>query len=199
VKYVIATANPGKIKEMSDILSGLNIEVCTRDELKIDFDIEETGTTFFENAKLKADAICAATGLPAIADDSGLIVDSLGGRPGVFTSSFGGDDLTPVQRCEFLLNEMQGMEQRSAKFVCTIVCTFPNGKLLTASGECNGTISTELRGFGGFGYDPVFIPEGESKTMAELSSEKKNSISHRGKALCNFTALLQSDGKGENV
>jgi XTP/dITP diphosphohydrolase len=190
VKFVLATASPGKVKEMRDILSNLGIEVVTRDDLDININVEETGATFYENAKLKADAICSASNLPAIADDSGLVVEALDGRPGVFSSSFGGEDLTAEQRCKFLLNAMKNVEQRRAKFVCNIVCVFPDGKELTAIGECAGTIATEVRGLKGFGYDPVFIPAGYDKTMAELSSDEKNAISHRGKALREFIALL---------
>ena len=191
---MLATANPGKIKEMREILSSFGIEVVTRDELDIHIDVEETGTTFFENAKLKAEAICLASKMPAIADDSGLVVEALDGRPGVYSSSFGGEDLTAEQRCRFLLDSMKNMEQRDAKFVCTIVCAFPDGKILTSTGECSGTILTEIKGSNGFGYDPVFsvfLPNGCTKTMAELSSEEKNKISHRGKALVKFKELLK--------
>ena len=196
-KYVLATANPGKINEMQLLLSGLGIEAVTRCDLGIDIEIEETGTTFLENATLKAKKICSLSGMPAIADDSGLIVDSLGGRPGVYSSTFGGEGLTSTERCRYLLNEIikSGIagktEQRSAKFVCTIVCIFPDGYMLTATGECRGEITKELCGSGGFGYDPVFLPGGFEKTMAELSTFDKNKISHRGKALRCFVDLLK--------
>ena len=199
MKYVLATANPGKVMEMSKILSELDIEIITRSELGINIEIEETGTTFLENAIIKAEAICAASGLPSIADDSGLIVNSLGGEPGVYSSSFGGEELTAEERCKFLLSKMANMEQRGAKFVCTIVCSFPDGSKITAMGECPGKISTELHGADGFGYDPVFIPDEESKTMAELAPERKNSISHRGKALRDFSKLLKSKKEGKLV
>ena len=195
MKYVLATANPGKVKEMSKILAELDIDIVTRDELCIDIDVEETGTTFLENAILKADAICAASGLPAIADDSGLIVSALGGEPGVYSSSYGGEELTSEERCKYLLSKMENMEQREAKFVCTIVCSYPDGKKLIANGECPGRITTELQGTEGFGYDPVFLPDEETKTMAELTPERKNSISHRGKALRNFSVMLKSSNK----
>ncbi|MCL2662460.1 MAG: RdgB/HAM1 family non-canonical purine NTP pyrophosphatase [Oscillospiraceae bacterium] len=191
MRYILATANPGKIKEMRDILSGLGIEVVTRDGLGIQIAVEETGTTFYENAKLKAEAICAASKMPSIADDSGLVVEALDGRPGVYSSSYGGEALTAEQRCMFLLDEMKKTEQRRAKFVCNIVCVFPDGNILSAAGECNGTISTEIKGVRGFGYDPVFVPDGYIKTMAELSSEEKNAISHRGKALLEFISKLK--------
>jgi len=195
MKYVLATANPGKVKEMCDILNGTDIDIVTRDELGIDIEVEETGTTFLENATIKAKAICTASGFPAIADDSGLMVDALDGEPGVYSSSYGGDDLTAAERCLHLLKKMESMEQRDAKFVCTIVCVFPDGKLISAIGECYGKITTEPKGVGGFGYDPVFLPEGTDRTMAELTNNEKNLLSHRGKALRNFTGLLKSTVK----
>jgi len=197
MKYILATANPGKVKEMKKILTEFDIDVCTREELGIEIDVEETGLTFLENATLKAEAICDASGLPAIADDSGLIVNALGGEPGVYSSSFGGEELTAEERCKYLLNKMENMEQRDAKFVCTIVCSFPDGDRITASGECHGIITTELQGEEGFGYDPVFLPDEDTKTMAEITSDRKNSISHRGKALRNFSELLKTKKAGK--
>jgi len=190
MKFVLATANPGKINEMREILSQLGFDIVTRRELGIDIDVAETGATFLENATLKARAICSVAGMPAIADDSGLCIDALGGAPGLDSSSFGGDSLDDEGRCEYLLDLMRDMEQRSAKFVSTIVCVFPDGRLLTAAGECRGEIAAVPGGSGGFGYDPVFIAEGTGKTMAELPPEEKNERSHRGKALRNFALLL---------
>lgn len=189
--YILATANPGKIAEMKKILSGLGIDIKTREDMGIDIDVEETGTTFIENATLKAKAICKASGMPAIADDSGLIVDTLGGAPGVYASSYGGDGLDPKQRYLYLLEKLGNTEQRSAKFVSTIVCAFPGGSIISASGECCGSIAYEPQGTGGFGYDPVFIPDGMDKTMAELTADEKNAISHRGKALREFVKVLE--------
>ena len=188
--FALATTNSGKIKEMREILSGAGIDVVSRDELGIGIVVEETGTTFLENALLKAEAICAASGLPAIADDSGLMVDALDGAPGVWSSSYGGEDINAHERYMYLLDKMAGMEQRRAKFVCTIACAFPNGAKLTATGECHGKIAAVPRGKGGFGYDPVFLVDGSGKTMAELSAEEKNAISHRGIALRRFGTLL---------
>jgi len=199
MKYVLATANPGKINEMREILTGFNIEIYTRKELGIEIDVDETGTTFLENATLKANAICSASGMPAIADDSGLIVDALDGKPGVYSSSFGGEELSAAERCAYLLKMMKNMEQRSAKFVCTIVCAFPDGDLITATGECPGVITGEPRGINGFGYDPVFVPDGYNRTMAELSSAEKNAISHRGTAIDKFAGLLKSYNTGKCV
>ncbi|MCL2249028.1 MAG: RdgB/HAM1 family non-canonical purine NTP pyrophosphatase [Oscillospiraceae bacterium] len=190
-KFVLATANAGKISEMRSILSDFGLELVTRDELGIDIEIEETGTTFLENATIKARKIAELSGMAAIADDSGLMVEALGGKPGVYTSSFGGDNLSARERYLFLLKKMENMEQRGAKFVCTIVCAFPDGDLISATGECGGSIATEEAGSDGFGYDPIFIPTGYSKTMAELTQEEKNKISHRSMALNNFKAKLQ--------
>ena len=190
MKYVLATANPGKIREMQEILSGIGIEAVSREELGIDIEIEETGTTFYENALLKARAICEESGLPAIADDSGIAVDALGGAPGVYSSSYGGDDLDNDGRCEFLLKSIEKMEQRGAKFVCTIVCAYPDGKVISAQGECSGKLALSPRGSNGFGYDPIFIADGKDKTMAELPPDEKNAISHRGKAIRALCTLI---------
>jgi len=190
--YVLATANHGKIAEMRKILSALGIDYVSRAELNITMEIEETGSTFLENATIKARAISSASGKPAIADDSGLIVDALGGEPGLFSSTYGGEELTDKERCIYLLDNMKSVDKRQAKFVCTIVCSFPDGELLTAYGECHGSISTEPRGVGGFGYDSVFIPAGKQKTMAELSFEEKNKISHRAMALNEFSSVLKA-------
>ena len=193
MKYVLATNNPGKIREMREILPWYNIEFVTRKDIGIDIDIEieETGATFEENALLKANAICSLSGLPSIADDSGLLVDALGGAPGVYTSSFGGKNLTDSERCEYLLKKLKNTHKRGAKFVCTIVCVFPGGRgIITAKGECPGRIADTLSGSGGFGYDPVFMPDGYDKTTAEMTPEEKNAISHRGNALRKFSVLL---------
>jgi len=188
--FVLATANPGKVNEMREILNGEGIDIVSRYELGIDIDIPETGSSFMDNAILKARAICGAAGLPAIADDSGLMVDSLDGAPGVYSSTFGGEALSDAERCEHLIGAMKDMEQRRAKFVCTIVCIFPDGSTLSAQGECHGEIADVPRGAGGFGYDPLFVVDGLNKTMAELSVKEKNSISHRGSALREFSSML---------
>jgi len=191
MKYVLATTNPGKVAEMSKMLSELGFDFVTRDALGIGIDVEETGDTFLENATLKARAICRESGMPAIADDSGLTVEALGGEPGVYTSSYGGEELTASEHNLFLLSKMKNTEHRAAKFVSTIVCAFPNGDLISAVGECQGTIATEQRGTGGFGYDPVFIPAGSTKTMSELNPDEKNAVSHRGKSLREFAKVLR--------
>ena len=189
-KFVLATHNPGKLREMSDILSKFGIQVVSPADVGITVDVEETGTTFAENAMLKAKAICEASGLPAVADDSGLCVDALNGAPGVYSARYGGPGLDDVGRYRLLLENMKG-QPRGAKFVSVITCCFPNGDVITARGECPGTIAFAPMGEGGFGYDPVFFVPPLKKTFAQLTAEEKNAISHRGKALEAFQVKLR--------
>lgn len=190
MKLVLASQNENKLREMTTILSQLGVEVCLQSELGLHVDVEETGSTFEENSLLKARAVMEAAGLPAIADDSGLCVDALGGAPGVYSARYGGEGLDDTGRYRLLLENMRGMA-RGAKFVSVITCAFPNGDVLTARGECPGTIAFAPMGEGGFGYDPVFFVPGLKKTFAQLTPEEKNSISHRGKALEAFRAELE--------
>jgi len=191
MKFVLATGNAGKIREMREILQKLGIEAVSQQELGLALDVEETGSTFLENATLKAEAVCKAANLPAIADDSGLVVEALGGDPGVYSSSYGGDGLDDADRYRYLLKNMENMEQRAAKFVSIIVCVFPDGQVVSAKGECHGEIAFEPRGEGGFGYDPVFLVNDTGKSMAELTPEEKNAVSHRGIALREFAEKLK--------
>ena len=191
MRFVLATHNPGKLREMADILSHLNIEVVSPADLGITVDVEETGTTFAENAMLKAKAICKAANLPAIADDSGLCVDALNGGPGVYSARYGGEELDDRGRYLLLLNSMRGQTTRAAHFACAIACAFPNGKTITAEGRCDGSIAFAPMGEGGFGYDPVFFVPALKKTFSQLSAEEKNAISHRGKALEIFRGKLE--------
>ena len=191
-KFVLATHNPGKLKEMSDILARFGVEVVSPGDLGITVDVEETGTTFAENAKLKAKAICAAAKLPAIADDSGLCVDALNGGPGVYSARYGGEGLDDKGRYMLLLNNMRGQTTRAAHFTCSIACAFPNGDTLTAEGRCDGTIAFAPMGKGGFGYDPVFFVPEKAKTFGQLTAEEKSTISHRGKALKSFAEKLET-------
>ena len=182
-RFVLASHNAGKLREMRDILGELGIEVLSQAEVGVDVDPEETGTTFEENAVIKAKAVMGACGLPAVADDSGLMVDALGGGPGVYSARFGGShDLPDSYRNEYLLKKLENTEQRGAKYVSVIAVAYPDGRVITARGECHGEIAREYKGSGGFGYDPLFrLPDG--RHMAELTSEEKNRISHRGEAL----------------
>ena len=192
MKFVLATQNAGKVKEMSAILAQFDIEVISAKDAGIHLDVEETGTTFAENAMLKAKAICEAANLPAIAHDSGLCVDALNGGPGVYSARYGGEGLDDKGRYQLLLNNMRGQSTRAAHFACAIACAFPDGKTLTAEGRCNGTIAFAPMGEGGFGYDPVCFVPAKAKTFSQLTAEEKNEISHRGKALEDFVKKLET-------
>ena len=192
MKFVLATSNPGKIREMRAILARVGMEVVTPKELNIGLDVEETGTTFAENSMLKAKAYCEATGLPAIADDSGICVDALNGGPGVYSARYGGEGLDDDGRTRLLMENMKGQTTRTAHYACAIACAFPNGDTLTAEGRCDGTIAYAPMGDGGFGYDPVFFLPEKAKTMAQLTPEEKDQISHRGRALEDFAAKLET-------
>lgn len=191
MKFVLASKNPHKLTEMQTILSQLGIEVITEEEAGIDVLVEETGETFEENAAAKAKAVMEASGLPAVADDSGLCVAAMGGAPGVYSARYGGENCTDPDRCRLILEALRGQLDRSAKFVSCVCCAFPNGDLVTAQGECTGTIAYAPRGQSGFGYDPIFYRKENKKTFAEMSVEEKNAISHRGKALEHFKTELE--------
>ncbi len=191
MKMVLASKNQKKMKEMNEILSTMGVEVCLQADVGIDIDVEETGTTFEENSLLKAKAVMEASGLPAIADDSGLCVDALNGAPGVYSARYGGEGLDDTGRYKLLLANMPKGEARTAKFVSVITCCFPNGDVLTARGECPGTIAFAPMGEGGFGYDPIFFLPKLKKTFAQLTAEEKNAISHRGLALEAFQGKLE--------
>ena len=190
MKLVLASQNQKKQKEMQDILSHLGIEVVLQSDLGVHVDVDETGETFEENAWLKAHAVMAATGLPAIGDDSGLVVDALGGRPGVYSARYGGPGLDDEGRYRLLLQQMEGEKDRRCRFVCAIACCFPDGTVLRAEGACEGTIGMEPRGEGGFGYDPIFFLPDLGRSMAELTPEEKHHISHRGNALRCFVEKM---------
>ncbi len=191
MRFVLASKNEKKLKEMNEILSRLGVEVCSQADAGVDVDVEETGTTFEENSMLKARAVMEASGLPAIADDSGLCVDALGGAPGVYSARYGGEGLDDVGRYRLLLSNMPKGQARAAKFVSVITCCFPDGTAVSARGECPGTIAFAPMGEGGFGYDPVFFLPKLKKTFAQLTPEEKNAISHRGKALEAFQEKLE--------
>ena len=191
MKMVLASKNPHKLVEMSAILSQLGIEVVLESDVGVDVEVEETGTTFEENAALKAKAVMEASGLPAIADDSGLCVNALGGGPGVYSARYGGEGLTDQDRYQLVLKGLSGQLDRSAQFVSAICCAFPGGDMVTARGECPGLITYAPRGEDGFGYDPVFLVPEKRKTFAQMSAEEKNAISHRGVALQKFKVELE--------
>ena len=192
MRAVLASKNAHKLEEISKIVEQFGMELVLQSELGIDVDVEETGTTFAENAMLKAKAICEAAGLPAIADDSGLCVDALNGGPGVYSARYGGEGLDDKGRYMLLLNNMRGQPTRAAHFTCAIACAFPNGDTLTAEGQVQGTIAFAPMGEGGFGYDPVFFYPPLAKTFGQLTAEEKSAISHRGQALKEFSAKLET-------
>lgn len=186
MKFIIATNNKKKLKELSAILGALGVEAVSLAEAGVESDVEETGTTFEENSRLKAVAAMEKSGLPAIADDSGLEVDALGGEPGIYSARYGGDKCADdKERYEYLLENMKNVPdgKRSARFVSVITCTFPDGREVVARGEIEGEILRAPSGEGGFGYDPIFFVPSEGMTTAEMSAERKNEISHRARSL----------------
>ncbi len=182
--FLIATHNQKKKSELERILKPLGIEIKTADEAGVCLsDVEETGTTFEENALLKAESGCKESGIPTISDDSGLCVDALSGAPGVYSARYAGEHGNDEKNIEKLLDALKNVEEknRTARFVCAACCAFPDGSHITVRGECEGKIAFEKKGNGGFGYDPVFLV-GE-KSFGEISSEEKDKMSHRSKAL----------------
>jgi XTP/dITP diphosphohydrolase len=185
MKLVLATANPDKAAEIRAVLldAGLDVELVPR---PADVpDVDETGVTLEDNARLKAVALCEATGLPAVADDTGLEVDALGGAPGVYSARYAGDDATYADNVEKLLRELAGVDApaRTARFSTVALARWPDGREVAAMGDVEGVIATDARGDGGFGYDPLFVPvEGDGRTFAEMSADEKHRVSHRGRA-----------------
>lgn len=192
MKVILASKNPHKLTELSAILSQHGFEIALESEYGLDIDVDETGTTFEENSLLKAEAVMKASGLPVLADDSGLMVDALDGAPGVYSARYGHKS-SDGERTEFLLENMKDVPdgKRTAKFVCVITCLWPDGRKIVARGECPGVITREVHGKNGFGYDPVFYLPELGMTYAELPSEQKNAISHRARALQEFCRKYQ--------
>lgn len=192
MKFIIATNNQKKLKELERILNPLGINaVSAKDEgISLD-DVEETGITFAENALLKAEAAFKKTGLPSVADDSGLCVDALDGRPGIYSARYAGENATDSDKNNKLLSELKDVpkKDRTAHFTCAICCILPDGEKIEVEGRCEGSIAFEPHGNGGFGYDPIF--KYSDKSYAELSSDEKDSISHRGQALRKLKAELE--------
>ena len=191
MKIAIATNNPNKLREIRAILGGFFDEALSLADLGIDIDIEETGTTLTENALIKARTIRDLTGLPALADDSGLMVDALGGAPGVYSARYAGEEHDDKKNNALLLKNLEG-KPRDAKFCSVIALSYPDGRELTAEGSVRGVILEEERGTGGFGYDPLFFSPELGKTFAEATPEQKNSVSHRSRALRAMLELLSS-------
>ena len=197
MKVVLASKNPHKLVEIDQITRKLGIELILQSELGVDIDVEETGTTFEENSFIKAEAVMKATGLPAMADDSGIAVDALGGAPGVYSARYGGDpSLTDHDRKMLLLKNTEHVPdgQRQAQFVCVITMVTPEGETIQARGEIHGELTREPKGENGFGYDPIFYYPPAGMTTAEMSSEEKHKVSHRGNALKVFYDMLKEKG-----
>lgn len=202
MKIVAATGNKHKIEEIESITKRFGMNVITKAEAGVgDLEVEETGTTFEENSLIKAEAIMKATGLPAIADDSGLEADALDGAPGVYSARFSGEGATDESNNAKLLKLMENVpdDKRSARFVSVVTLCFPDGTVVAARGECPGTLIRSPQGDGGFGYDPLFVPVGYDKTYAEISAEEKNIISHRAKALGILRMKLKETGFEEEA
>ena len=197
MKVVLASKNQHKLVEISRILEKLDIQLVLQSELGVDIDVEETGTTFEENSFLKAQAVMQATGLPALADDSGIAVDALNGRPGIYSARYGFDDtLDDWGRLLLLLKNTEHVPdgQRQAQFVCVITLVTPQGEVIQARGEAHGELLRQAAGQGGFGYDPIFYYPPFGKTFAEVTAEEKNQVSHRAVALKAMYEKLKEAG-----
>lgn len=194
MKVVLASKNKHKLIEISKITEKFDIELVMESDLGVDIDVEETGTTFEENSFLKANAVMQATGLPALADDSGIAVDALNGEPGVYSARYGFDEsLDDWGRLQLLLKNTEQVPdgQRQAQFVCVITLVMPDGQTIQARGEVHGELLRAPAGEGGFGYDPIFYYPPYGKSLAEVTPEEKNQVSHRAKALQAFYQKLK--------
>jgi XTP/dITP diphosphohydrolase len=193
-RLLLATNNPGKVRELREIFAGLPLEVVMPGQLGLDLEVEETGETFAENAVLKATAFASASGLPALADDSGLEIDALGGEPGVHSKRYAGPDATDADRIALVLRGLDGVPQtqRTARFRCVMALATPARLVGTVEGTCEGRIAVAPRGDNGFGYDPIFLLVERGRTMAELPAAEKNAISHRGRAGAAARGLIEA-------
>ncbi len=183
MKIIAATKNKNKIREIHKIFSPLGFDVITQSEAGIDIDVEETGNTFEKNALIKARAVAMLCDDYVLSDDSGLCIDALGGKPGVYSARYAGDGASDSDKINKVLSELDGEQNRRARFVSSMAFIFPDGTEITARGEVIGRILSEPRGENGFGYDPIFFSDELGKTFAEATMEEKNSVSHRSRAL----------------
>ena len=197
MKVVLASKNKHKLVEISKITEKFGFDLVLQSELGVDIDVEENGTTFEENSFIKADAVMKATGLPALADDSGIAVDALNGEPGIYSARYGFDEsLDDFGRLLLLLKNTENVPdgQRQAQFVCVITMVTPEGEVIQARGEVHGELLRAPAGEGGFGYDPIFYYPPYGKTLAEVSAEEKNAVSHRANALKVFYEKMKEAG-----
>ena len=200
-KLLLATNNPGKIQELAALLEDTPFVVTTPNEEGISLEVEETGTTFEENAILKAEAFARASGLCTLADDSGIEVDALGGEPGVYSARYAGPDATDEERVRYLLGKLEDIEweKRSARFRSVVALADPKGEVRLFEGACEGVVAFEPRGAKGFGYDPIFYIPAVGKHMAELDMEEKNGVSHRGMAARKALDYLKAEAEGKET
>mgnify|MGYP002672478291 FL=1 len=197
MKVVLASKNKHKLEEISKITQKFDMELVLESQLGVDIDVEETGSTFEENSYLKAEAVMKATGLPALADDSGIAVDALNGEPGIYSARYGFDDsLDDWGRLQLLLKNTEQVpdDKRQAKFVCVITLVTPQGQTIQARGEVHGTLLRAPAGENGFGYDPIFYYPPLGKSLAQVTAEEKNQVSHRANALKVFYEKLKEAG-----
>jgi XTP/dITP diphosphohydrolase len=194
VRIILATNNENKVLEINAILSSFGIAVESAASVGGIPEAEENGSTFAENALIKAHAAAYYLGLPALADDSGLEVPALGGRPGVYSARYAGPDCTYADNNRKLLDEMAGLEneKRRGRFICAAALAFADGREYVVEGELLGTVTIETKGSGGFGYDPVFVPDGHDRTLAEMSPDEKNEISHRRRAFEKMAVVIRN-------
>ena len=190
MKLIIASNNKHKIQEIKSILSGKFSEILSLSEAGIDHETVEDGETFLENSLKKAREICEISGSAALADDSGLCVNALGGAPGVYSARYSGEGANAEKNNALLIKNLEGITNRDAYFQCLVSLVFPDGREVTAEGRVEGEIIDEYRGSHGFGYDPIFLVKGENRTLAEMTDDEKNAISHRGAALKNLLEKL---------
>ena len=193
-RIIFATGNPGKIREIREILADFGVEVVSMKDAGIQLEIAEDGKTFAENALIKARTVCDASGEITMSDDSGLVVDALDAEPGIYSARWLGETTSYDVKNAEILHRLEGVpeEQRSARFVCAVACVFPDGTELTSEGVFEGRIGYEAKGENGFGYDPIFYVPSEGRYSAELSPEEKNSMSHRGQALRKMKEQLRA-------
>jgi XTP/dITP diphosphohydrolase len=197
MKIIVATGNMNKLREMREILGSDNVTLtCLKDEGLENVEIIEDGKTFEENAIKKALTIAKVAGVPVLADDSGLVVDALGGEPGIYSARYLGRDTSYDYKNQYIIDKLAGLEgdERSARFVCACAVAWPDGKVITTEGVIEGQIGFEIKGENGFGYDPIFYLPERGMTTAEISAEDKNEISHRGRALTAMYEKLKQEG-----
>ncbi len=194
-KIIIATSNEGKMKEFRAILAHKDVEIMSMKEAGIDIEIDENGTTFEENAAIKAKTVCDYSGCLCLSDDSGLVIDCLNGEPGIYSARYLGHDTPYEEKNRIITERLKDVpeEKRSARFVCAVAAAFPDGRVMTVKDTMEGRIADAPSGKGGFGYDPIFFFPPKGITSAEMTAEEKNSVSHRGKALRKMAALLEKE------